>query len=249
MDVRAYLIEQLQSQDNCYSKAFSDSASGKSLLPDVSSLGLEVQGKIDIPLLQSQFIMQIDLPNMESKPMLLKSFNLPEVGVQYDMSAENMWFPTPTVVANKFKIEGYMYYNDYQSSILALYKNQFKGGLLNIGGVCPSLTLSQIRIFEDFDASLEVFGAATTALNAIVAGVTQDWAALGVTAAADATDIISDAKVFSKLMKDKKTGFEVNPLFKFDRCRFSHPSINIDQASNEFTVITMEVAYKEMIFQ
>ena len=207
------------------------------------------KGQLNVPLLQSQFIMQIDLPRMESKPMLLKSFNIPEVGVQYDMNSENMWFPTPNVVANKFKIEGYMYYADYYSSILALYKNQFKGGLLNIGGVCPSLTLSQVKIFEDFDTSTDTLGAATTALNALIAGVTQDWAALAVSVAADAADIASDALVNIEQEKDKKIGFEVSPLFRFDRCRFSHPTMSIDQASNEFVVLTMEVAYKEMIFQ
>lgn len=243
MNIQDFLLTELK-KGNDYEKAFSDSKV-KGAEIDYAALNSKSTGGVrEVPMLQSHFILQIDVPGQEKSIMLLKRFNFPEAGIVFDFSQENMWYPTPKVSVQELQLEGYVFYGDIHRSIMGIYHNQFVNGLLNINSVCPTITLSQVQVYEGEDTDVSALGPATAALKALIAGFQGGVAAVSV--ATDVYDVMEDFKVIAqnKLAMKSPLGFDVRPMMSFKRCNFSAPSLNPDPASNDFVTVSMKVAYR-----
>lgn len=199
-------------------------------------------GTLQLPIIKSHFLCGIRIGDSALIDVLfLKSFNIPEFGINFNTTEDQLGFPIPSLIIGQISLEGYLM-KDSVRDLTALYNSQFAKGLLSMKSA-PDITIFKLVLKEDNDVDVPVLASATAAMNAILMGATGDIKALGNLAAA-AYDIKEDTitTIANSFMDESCVA-----LYTFEKCRFSAPSIQIDQTSNDFASVALKANYRSVV--
>lgn len=209
---------------------------------------------LTIPLKKCDFVMYMDFGKYSVR-VLLKYFSIPEFGVNWEMSSENMWYPVPVVEAKSTSIEGYFHRN-FSNTLYKIYQNQFSNGLLNLK--CKRFNV-RIRYF----AYKETPQIKTTSLDKVtsVARKIEGAVSVGATVGSNigaSSGIVGAASSIAKVTTDaigathdKKIKARMDIMYQpiigdlcqLKGCCINNPTFDVDPSSNDLITLRANISY------
>lgn len=176
--------------------------------------------RIYMPLKQSSFVCRVSDMSVQDY-MLLKTLNIPEIGVDWNMSAETAFFPVPSVSVSQLSLSAYTSIR-MTDKLSQYYQSQFSSGLL----------FTEVS-YRDFIISILVPNEDTMLfVSPVVQGITSFFPQKSVeqTLESQNAEFVSNNAVMD--------------IMQFKKCTLSKLSIKADPSSNEFTTVTTNISYK-----